>query len=187
MHLVEVGGRKILLDCGLYQGRRKEAFERNRVLPFDAAEIDAVVLSHAHIDHSGNLPSLVKSGFRGSIYATPATRDLCAYMLVDSAHLQENDVRYVNKRRKKQGKKLFVMKGGPGEQALPNLEACDEVTITVKSKDIKATIAEAPATVSYTSAMRPPPPAPGMLTSWRWMSPPVAESRPEPRTVLHFT
>ncbi|HSG82131.1 MAG TPA: MBL fold metallo-hydrolase [Gemmatimonadota bacterium] len=107
MHLVEVGGRKILLDCGLYQGRRKEAFERNRVLPFDAAEIDAVVLSHAHIDHSGNLPSLVKSGFRGSIYATPATRDLCAYMLVDSAHLQENDVRYVNKRRKKQGKKLF--------------------------------------------------------------------------------
>jgi metallo-beta-lactamase family protein len=107
MHLVEVEGSKILLDCGLYQGRRKEAFERNRVLPFDATEIDAVILSHAHIDHSGNLPSLVNAGFSGCIYSTSATRDLCAYMLVDSAHIQENDVRYVNKRRKKQGKKPF--------------------------------------------------------------------------------
>jgi metallo-beta-lactamase family protein len=107
MHLLEANGRKLLLDCGLYQGRRKEAFERNRSLPFDAKDIDAVVLSHAHIDHSGNLPSLLKAGFRGCIYSTSATRDLCAYMLVDSAHLQENDVHFVNKRRKKQGKKLF--------------------------------------------------------------------------------
>jgi len=107
MHLLEANGRKILLDCGLYQGRRKEAFERNRNMPFAGAEIDAVVLSHAHIDHSGNLPSLVKAGFNGFIYSTSATRDLCAYMLVDSAHIQENDVKYVNKRRKKQGKKLF--------------------------------------------------------------------------------
>ncbi len=107
MHLVELNGHKLLLDCGLYQGRRKQAFERNRVLPFDAQEIDAVILSHAHIDHSGNLPSLVKAGFRGCIYATSATRDLCAYMLLDSAHLQENDVRFVNKRRRKKGKKLF--------------------------------------------------------------------------------
>jgi metallo-beta-lactamase family protein len=107
MHLLEVGGRKLLLDCGLYQGRRKEAFERNRVLPFDASQVEAVILSHAHIDHSGNLPSLVKSGFRGSVYSTSATRDLCAYMLIDSAHLQENDVRFVNKRRRKQGKRPF--------------------------------------------------------------------------------
>jgi metallo-beta-lactamase family protein len=107
MHLVEVSGRKILLDCGLYQGRRKEAFERNRGLPFAASEIDAVVLSHAHIDHSGNLPSLVRAGFGGCIYSTSATRDLCAYMLLDSAHLQENDVKFVNKRRRKQGKKPF--------------------------------------------------------------------------------
>jgi metallo-beta-lactamase family protein len=107
MHLLEVNGHKILLDCGLFQGRRKHAFERNRVLPFAAADIDAVVLSHAHIDHSGNLPSLVKSGFRGCVYSTSATRDLCAYMLVDSAHIQENDVKYVNKRRRKQGKALF--------------------------------------------------------------------------------
>ncbi len=91
----------------MYQGRRKEAFERNRKLPFDAAEIDAVILSHAHIDHSGNLPSLMRAGFRGYIYSTSATRDLAAYMLVDSAHLQENDVRFVNKRRRKQGKNPF--------------------------------------------------------------------------------
>lgn len=107
MHLLEVNGHRILLDCGLYQGRRKEAFERNRVLPFAGSAIDAVLLSHAHVDHSGNLPSLVKAGFGGPIYSTSATRDLCAYMLVDSAHLQENDVRHVNKRRSRQGKKLF--------------------------------------------------------------------------------
>lgn len=107
MHLLKVNGSKVLLDCGLYQGRRKEAFERNRSLPFAPSEIDAVVLSHAHIDHSGNLPSLVRAGFRGPIYSTSATRDLCAYMLIDSAHLQENDVKYVNKRRRKQGKKPF--------------------------------------------------------------------------------
>jgi metallo-beta-lactamase family protein len=107
MHLLEVNGYKLLLDCGLYQGKRKEAFERNRSLPFDAREINAVVLSHAHIDHSGNLPSLVKAGFTGPIYATSATRDLDAYMLLDSAHIQESDVAYVNKRRAKQGKNLF--------------------------------------------------------------------------------
>jgi len=107
MHLLHVNGYKLLLDCGLYQGRRKQAFERNRNLPFDAGEIDVVILSHAHIDHSGNLPSLVKAGFNGTIYATSATRDLCAYMLLDSAHIQESDVRYVNKRRAKQGKRLF--------------------------------------------------------------------------------
>jgi metallo-beta-lactamase family protein len=107
MHLLTVNGHKLLLDCGMYQGRRKEAFERNRNLPFDASEIDAVILSHAHIDHSGNLPSLVKSGFRGTIFATSATRDLAAWMLMDSAHIQESDVAYVNKRRAEQGKRLF--------------------------------------------------------------------------------
>ena len=105
--LIEVRGRKLLLDCGLFQGRREEAEAKNRRFPFDVAEVDAVVLSHAHIDHSGNLPSLVRAGFRGCIYSTSATRDLCAYMLLDSAHLHENDVKYVNKRRRKQGKKPF--------------------------------------------------------------------------------
>ena len=99
MHLVHVGGRRLLLDCGLYQGPRKIAFERNRVLPFDARSIDAVILSHAHIDHSGNLASLVKAGFAGTIYTSAATKDLCGPMLFDSAHIQENDVAYVNRRR----------------------------------------------------------------------------------------
>jgi metallo-beta-lactamase family protein len=108
MHMVHHDGMKILLDCGLYQGRRKEAFERNRELPFDAKEVDAVILSHAHIDHSGNLPSLVKNGFTGPIYATSATRDLAAIMLLDSAKIQTNDVKYVNKKRAKKGQKPFT-------------------------------------------------------------------------------
>jgi metallo-beta-lactamase family protein len=107
MHLLRVNGFTILLDCGLYQGKRKGAFRRNRDLPFDGREIDAVVLSHAHIDHSGNLPSLYRSGFRGPIWTTSATRDVCAYMLQDSAYIQESDVKYVNKRRARQGKALF--------------------------------------------------------------------------------
>ena len=104
MHLLGVNGRNLLLECGLYQGHRKKAFERNRDLPFKASDIDAVVLSHAHLDHSGNLPTLVKRGFEGSIYATSATRDLCANMLLDSAKLQSYDLRYVNKKRRKKGK-----------------------------------------------------------------------------------
>ncbi len=109
MHLVEWNGKKILLDCGVVQGHRKEAFERNRNFPFHPREIDAVVLSHAHIDHSGNLPTLVHQGFRGPIYATPATRDLCDLMLRDSAHIQEADLERVNRSRKKEGKVPFEM------------------------------------------------------------------------------
>ena len=107
MHLLELNGFRLLLDCGLFQGKRKEAFERNRNLPFDPASIDACVLSHAHIDHSGNLPTLVKRGFQGPIFATPATRDLCTIMLRDSAYLQGMDVKYVNRKRKRQGKNPF--------------------------------------------------------------------------------
>ncbi|MCE9545234.1 MAG: MBL fold metallo-hydrolase [Planctomycetia bacterium] len=107
MHLVEVGGRRLLLDCGLYQGPRKQAFEINRNLPFDAKSIDAVVISHAHIDHTGNLPSLVRAGYRGPIYATDATRDLSACMLPDSARLQVSDVRTVNKQRLRTGQRPF--------------------------------------------------------------------------------
>ena len=107
MHLLKVNGFNILLDCGTYHGHRKEAFERNRNFPFDPADIDVLILSHAHIDHSGNIPTLVKQGFDGPIWSTPATRDLCAIMLLDSAHIQESDVAYVNKRRAEQGKHLF--------------------------------------------------------------------------------
>jgi metallo-beta-lactamase family protein len=101
MHLLETGGKRYLLDCGLAQGRRKEAEARNRNLPFAGSSIDAVVLSHAHIDHSGNLPSLVKHGFSGPIYSTPASIDLCNWMLRDTAHIQEKDAEFLNKRLEK--------------------------------------------------------------------------------------
>jgi metallo-beta-lactamase family protein len=107
MHLVEANGKKILLDCGLYQGHRKEAFEKNRNIPFDPKTLDAVILSHAHIDHSGNLPQLVRRGFRGLVYARPATVDLVNVMLRDSCFLQLRDLEYVNKKRRAQGKNLF--------------------------------------------------------------------------------
>jgi metallo-beta-lactamase family protein len=106
-HLITVNGRRILLDCGLYQGKRQETYERNLHLPFDAAQVDALVLSHAHIDHCGNIPNLVKSGFRGDIVCTYATRDLCSIMLRDSAKIQQYDVEYLNKKRSRQGQSLL--------------------------------------------------------------------------------
>ena len=106
-HLLEVNGHTLLLDCGLYQGRRKEAFKRNRAFSHDPAKLDAMILSHAHIDHSGNIPNLVKSGYSGPIYAQRATAHLSEIMLQDSGHIQEYDVKYVNRRRVKQGKTPF--------------------------------------------------------------------------------
>lgn len=95
---LDVGSNSVLIDCGMVQGRRAESRRRNRELPREAVRTDAVILTHAHIDHSGNLPTLVKAGFGGSIYATPATYDLAAYMLRDSAHIQESDAEYLNKK-----------------------------------------------------------------------------------------
>lgn len=106
-HLIEVNGKRIMLDCGLFQGKRKESFELNRKGFCDGSDIDALILSHAHIDHSGNIPCLVRNGFSGDVYCTSATRDLCAAMLMDSAHIQEHDVKFVNKRRARNGQKLF--------------------------------------------------------------------------------
>ena len=103
MHLIEVNDRRVLLECGLFQGRRAETYERNLNFPFDPASIDAVVLSHAHIDHSGNIPNLAKKGYRGNIWCTLATRNLCTFMLMDSGHIQEQDVEYVNKKRSRDG------------------------------------------------------------------------------------
>jgi metallo-beta-lactamase family protein len=104
-HLLEVNGQRILLDCGLYQGHRKDSYEVNCCFPyFDPSSIDQVVLSHAHIDHSGNLPNLCSKGFEGNIYATFATRDLCQVMLADSARIQQSDVEWLNRHRKKDGK-----------------------------------------------------------------------------------
>lgn len=100
MHLVEAGGLRVLLDCGSYQGRRVEAYERNSRFPFSPRDIDAVIISHAHFDHIGNLPTLVNQGFDGPVYCTPATRDLMAVMLADSAKIQEEDTYFLNKRRR---------------------------------------------------------------------------------------
>jgi metallo-beta-lactamase family protein len=96
-HLIRTKHANVLLDCGMFQGRRKESIQNNQNLGVDASKIDAVILSHAHIDHSGALPLLVKQGFDGPIYTTPATRDLCAVMLEDAAMIQASDARYINK------------------------------------------------------------------------------------------
>jgi len=108
-HLVHTNGRTIALDFGLFQGRRSESDRKNRELPTDPGQLDAVVLSHAHIDHAGRLPLLVKSGFRGTIWCTPATRDLSAYMLADSAHIQEKDAEFLTRRRKEHAEPLYSM------------------------------------------------------------------------------
>lgn len=102
-HLLEINGKKLLLECGMYQGKRADAYRINRNFPFDPKSIDAVILSHAHIDHSGNLPNLVRHGYEGRIFCTAATGDLADIMLRDSAHIQESDAEYVNKKRARRG------------------------------------------------------------------------------------
>ncbi len=98
-HLVETSsGKRILMDCGFFQGRRKESAEKNRNFPFDPSSVSSVILSHAHIDHSGSIPTLIKKGYKGDVFTTFATRDLCNTMLQDSGHIQETDARYFNKR-----------------------------------------------------------------------------------------
>jgi metallo-beta-lactamase family protein len=106
-HLVRANGKAIALDCGLFQGRRDESREKNLQLPLSMTELDAIVLSHAHIDHAGRLPFLVARGFRGPIYCTPATRDLCAIMLADSAHIQMSDARHLAKRGREHSPPLY--------------------------------------------------------------------------------
>ena len=96
MHLLTTQTDRILLDCGMFQGRRKEAAEKNQTLPFDPQVITNIVLSHAHIDHSGRIPMLTKNNFKGRILCTRATADACRYLLTDSAHIQESDAEYLN-------------------------------------------------------------------------------------------
>ena len=106
-HVVRVNGRQIALDCGLFQGRRAESNEKNRRAPVPPDELDAIVLSHAHIDHAGRIPFLVREGFRGRIFCTAATRDLSAYMLMDSAHIQAKDADFLARRNKSYVEPLY--------------------------------------------------------------------------------
>ena len=106
MHILHVNDKRVLLECGMYQGKRKVANEINRNLPFEPGQIDAMVLSHAHIDHSGIIPRLVADGYEGNIFATMATCDLCSIMLRDSAHIQERDAEFLNKHKKQRGEPL---------------------------------------------------------------------------------
>jgi metallo-beta-lactamase family protein len=109
-HLLHVNGHTVALDCGMFQGKRQESADKNRKLPVPIADLDAVVLSHAHIDHSGRLPYLVAEGYSKTIWATSATRDLSAIMLADSAHIQEKDAEYLAKRKKEFIEPLYGMR-----------------------------------------------------------------------------
>ena len=117
-HILRVNGKVVLLDCGMFQGHRRESTEKNKTLPVAIREIDAVVLSHAHIDHSGRLPYLVRKGYSKSIFATSATRDLCAVMLADSAHIQENDAKHLAKNHKEFVEPLYTMRDAVRTQDL---------------------------------------------------------------------
>ncbi len=107
MHMVRHNDRWLALDCGLFQGKRSDSEEKNRQWPMDPKQISAVILSHAHIDHTGRVPKLVRDGYDGPIFCTPATRDLCALMLADSAHIQEEDAEYMNKKLRKKNQPLI--------------------------------------------------------------------------------
>ncbi|KPL79390.1 metallo-beta-lactamase [Ornatilinea apprima] len=126
-HLLEINGNLLLLDCGLFQGKRADTYTANQTFNFDPSDVDAVILSHAHIDHSGNLPNLVKNGFRGKIYATRGTARLSEIMLRDAGHIQEQDAVYVNKKRRRKGQPpvepLYTVEDV--ERVLPLFETVD--------------------------------------------------------------
>jgi len=128
MHVIEKDGFKLLLDCGMQQGKRKESFERNRNFPFSPHDINSLILSHAHIDHSGNIPTIIVQGYKGQVFCTHATKDLCDLMLPDSAYVQLKDLEYVNKKRAKQGKNLF--------EPLYTIEQAQESLKCFESKNI---------------------------------------------------
>ncbi len=138
-HLLRINGKTILLECGMFQGRREESYQRNLNFGFDPAEVDMMVLSHAHIDHSGNIPNLVKKGFKGPIFATPATVDLCKIMLRDSAYLQQHDLYWVNRirARKHEAPLEPVYTPADAERALDSFAPIDYDTITDIAPGVK--------------------------------------------------
>ncbi|MDX9740736.1 MAG: MBL fold metallo-hydrolase [Gammaproteobacteria bacterium] len=144
-HLLSTSSAKILLDCGMYQGSAGTEANNRRRFPFDPRSIDAVVLSHAHLDHSGLLPRLVKSGFRGSIYATPATRDLLELLLKDAAFLEEKDIDWENKRRRRAGRPLLepIYTAEDVAETMTRVKPVDFDTPTRISEDLMLRFVEA--------------------------------------------
>ncbi|MGE3062044.1 MAG: MBL fold metallo-hydrolase RNA specificity domain-containing protein [bacterium] len=145
MMLIEHKEKKILMECGLFQGRRSESEELNRHFPFDPKSIDMVIISHAHIDHSGNLPNLVKQGFEGDIVATHATLDLLDLMLRDSGHIHEKDIEYLNKKLKKKNEPpkepLYTVKDA--EHALRHLKGYSYYSTVKIDDDLQFSFIEA--------------------------------------------
>ena len=146
-HPLSLDDKQILLDCGLYQGRRKRTFERNLHFGFDPAAVHSVLLSHAHIDHSGNLPNLAKQGFAGTIHCTPATQDLCRVMLRDSAFIQEKDAEWLTRRSRKPGREpktyepLYTMEDA--EQCVELFRSVHHHRRFNPLRDVEATFLEA--------------------------------------------
>jgi len=125
-HLIEANGKKILLDCGMFQGHRQESIDKNRSFPVRPADLDAVLLSHAHIDHCGGLPLLAKKGLKANIYCTAATKDLASIMLMDSARLQEADAKFFNKVHQAEGIRIDPLYAEEDAKlALNKFKACD--------------------------------------------------------------
>jgi metallo-beta-lactamase family protein len=144
LHRVDFNGRSVLLDCGFYQGARLESYRRNSEFSFRPKEIDAVLLSHAHLDHCGNLPNLVRQGFRGPIYCTPATRALTSVMLGDAAKIQEEDTAYLNRHREKgQSRVEPLYDGREVYRTLLKLKAVPYGKPFEVTKDFEATFADA--------------------------------------------
>lgn len=144
-HLLEVDGHRLLLDCGLYQGHRKDAYETNEHFTFAPDEVDAVILSHAHIDHCGNLPNLVEQGFQGPIYATHATNHLTDIMTRDSAHIQEEDADYLNRKRRHRGDPPIepLYTSAEAAQAVRQLEGREYDRAFEPIPGVRATLVEA--------------------------------------------
>lgn len=144
-HLIEINGSNILLECGVFQGRRKHFYERNCCFAFDPKDIDAVILSHAHIDHSGNLPNLVKQGYNKPIYATAPTADLAGIMLKDSAKIYEEDTHYLNRKRRKHGQPMVepLYTSDDAEQAAELFQEVEYDQIFEPVKGVKARLVDA--------------------------------------------
>src|SRR5947209_6541394 len=144
MHRVDACGRSLLLDCGFFQGHRAESHRRNLHFPFRPRDIDAVLLSHAHIDHCGNLPNLVRQGFAGPIYCTPATRALAAVMLGDAAKIHAEDAAYLNRKRERGEPPIEPLYDGRDVyRTLLQLRAVPYDTPVTVGRDLEATFVDA--------------------------------------------